>query len=140
MNPVIREYSKLDWACRTIMPPMCSIAVGSSSNAATVASIDSMSSLKWTTAKPLNLGRRTSFRVASVIVTRVPSEPTTKRAMSRGVRIEKLVEVVAGDSSLNLGVSLEDLVATCLSYGFEPPVEVSFKARLPALGIEGVAG
>ena len=44
MKPVIREYSRFAWACLTIMPPMCSTAVGSSSKAATVASIDSMSS------------------------------------------------------------------------------------------------
>ena len=46
MKSVIREYARLLLACRMIMLPMSSTAAGSISSVATVASMDSMRSLK----------------------------------------------------------------------------------------------
>ena len=63
------------------MLPISSIAAGSKSKAATVASIDSINSKQCSTANPLYFGVGTTLNLASVIVTSVPSEPTTNLAM-----------------------------------------------------------
>ena len=65
------------------MLPISSTAAGSSSSTATVASIDSSSESKWSTASAFSLGMGTVFSFDSVTVTSVPSEPTTNRAMSK---------------------------------------------------------
>ena len=75
------EYARLDWACLIIMLPINSTAAGSISIAATVASMDSFKSLQCKTASPFILGTGTTFNFASVMVRRVPSEPTTNLAI-----------------------------------------------------------
>ena len=81
MKSVIRAYAKFVCAWRRIILPISSMAEGPISNAATVASIDSMSSLQCRTANPLTLGIGTTLSLASVMVINVPSEPTANRAM-----------------------------------------------------------
>ena len=81
MKSVMREYARLLLACRRIMLPISSTADGFISKTATVASIASINSLQCRTPRAVNFGLATSLSLASVIVTRVPSDPTTKRAM-----------------------------------------------------------
>ena len=85
MKSVMREYARLLCACLIIMLPMSSTAAGSISSVATVASIDSIRSSKWMTDSALNFGFSTSFSFASVMVTSVPSEPTTNRAILKSL-------------------------------------------------------
>ena len=57
-----------------------------------------------------------------------------------GIRIEKLVEVIPGDPTLNPWVSLEDLIAATLPNSVETPVDVPLETGETTLGIEGISG
>ena len=59
-----------------IILPICSTAAGPSSRVATVASIDSIRSVKCNIANPTYFGRGSKFSFAFVTAAKVPSDPT----------------------------------------------------------------
>ena len=81
-KPIIREYSRFARACLRIIESTSSTEAGATSRVGTVASTHSWRVWKWRTASALWRGRGTIFTLASVTVSRVPSEPTTNLAMS----------------------------------------------------------
>ena len=70
------EKPKDCFAWVIIIFPICSTAAGPSSRVATVASIDSIKSLKCKIANPTYLGNGSRFSFALVTAAKVPSAPT----------------------------------------------------------------